>query len=72
MKPFALTLGMAGLAVWVCGSYALACGFMVLGIIFALEWLTTPTDPESREGAKGAKEANTQTPKHPNTQGEKL
>ncbi|MBK8255612.1 MAG: hypothetical protein IPK82_23480 [Polyangiaceae bacterium] len=42
MKPLALTLGLAGLAVMVFGSYELACGFMILGIVFALEALTSP------------------------------
>lgn len=63
MKPLALALGLAGLAVALCGSYELACGFMILGIVFALQWVTTPPE-EARE--------NTQTPNDPNTQGEKL
>lgn len=58
MKPLALALGLAGLAVALCGSYELACGFMILGIVFALQWVT------------GTGDENTQTPKDPNTQEE--
>ena len=70
MKPFTLSLVLSGLAVWVCGSYALACGFMVLGIIFALEALTSPRMDTLGEERPEWRGKNTQAPKDPNTQEE--
>lgn len=42
MKPLALTLGLSGLVIGIFGSYQIACGFLILAIWFALQWLTDP------------------------------